>query len=128
MNIQISGLFQVPLSGNTKYIDDLSVNVSPTSSNVVGINATIQTGSWQALFTSSLGNIRYLSFDSFGTSGQVSIAVSSSNGLNNIATLWAGDVAVIPWSASYTPSLWAQAYNVSQSLNSVPIQYILVQS
>src|SRR5689334_8287869 len=109
MQIQISGLFQVIQSGNTKFTDDLAVTYTPTSSNAMDVPTTILTGSWQALNTSSLANIRWMNFDNFALpgNGTVQVANSGSNGLNVIATLGGGDIAIIPWSAS--AQLYAQA-------------------
>lgn len=90
----------------------LAVNVAITGSTDVRKTQAIALGSWQALDTSSLSNIRYLWADNIST-GSINVATDGA-GSNVISRLSPNDNLLIPWSGSLT--LYAQAYISASAL------------
>ena len=113
--IQCNGTFTATI-GNPINIP-LSINVYVTGSNDKRVTQPVATGTWQALDTSSLSNVRYFVADNISTAS-IAIATDSA-GTKLIGTLQPNDNIVTPWTGSM--SLYVQSY-ISASV----LQYYLI--
>ena len=121
----------ISVSGNVGVSSDgLSINNSVSwNTNMSGSNVTatvqdIALGSWQALDTTTLGDVRILSATNTKDPTQFSSSVilaSDNAGAKPISILQAGDSCVIPWSGSL--AVWARAY-----ISASTIQYVAAES
>jgi hypothetical protein len=121
----------ITVNGNAGVTTDgLSINNAigyTITMNGYAVEAAVQDialGSWQALSTSSLSDIRVFaaSNESPVTNQSGSIKISTSGtGTPVIAILWSGDSCVIPWSGSV--GFWAQAFTTASVL-----QYFVAES
>lgn len=94
---------------------NLTMNFASSGSEQEAKSQDIATGSYQALVTSSLSDIRYIGLKNDG-SGSIAVATSGS-GANPIAYLRPGEGAFIPWSGSVPgTTLFARAYNSGSNL------------
>lgn len=90
----------------------IGINVPMSGSNATWTIQNIATGTWQALNTSSLTDVRYFAADNMST-GAIQIATGSA-GQNVLTKLSPNDNIVLPWSGSLT--LYAQAFNSASQL------------
>jgi hypothetical protein len=104
-NIKIIGSPTVSqvLDGGTNSIT-LTLDISTTGSNGISTAANVGT-SWQTVDTGSCADIRMIVISNQSTSS-VQVATDAA-GTNKIATAWAEDVAMIPWSGSN--AFWAKS-------------------
>lgn len=123
--IRNSGTFTVTINGTvSSFNGDCTLSVTKVGSNATADVKNVTSGSWQALTTASLSDLRYMYFANEGT-GSIIIAVDSA-GAKPIATLQPNDHAIIPWSASIAAaSLYA---NVPMYTSSSLLYYILTEA
>lgn len=125
--IKSSGTFTVTINGNVASMTgDLTLAVNKTGSNAVAEVKNITSGSWQALSTSSLSDVRYMYFSNEG-SGSIIVA-NDAAGTKVISMLRTYDHSQIAWSGSIanTP-LYANISAESPGTSSV-LYYILAES
>ncbi len=121
--IKSSGTFSVQLGSTANsYNGDLTLNISGTGSNAVSEVKDIPSGSFTALNTSSLSDIKYMYFSNENT-GSIQVAIDTAF-TKVLTTLEPNDDAKIAWSGSIASStLYARGTNMSGS----QLYYILVE-
>lgn len=112
---------------STTIRQSLVFDVDTTGSNYTMEAKNINSGSWQALTTSSLSDIKTGLF--YNTTPATTIAIARDNaGANVLTSLDYDQSAFIPMSGSIaTQTLYARSY-VSTSLTSAALEYTLVES
>jgi hypothetical protein len=122
-SIRVSGNASVTSDGLTVN-NTITYTINMTGSNVTATVTDVALGSWQALNTSSLSDIRIFVASNVppvdGQSGSIQIA-SAASGTPVVTILGSGDSVVLPWSGSL--GLWARAYTSASAL-----QYIVAES
>lgn len=98
--ITSNGTFTVTIYGSTsKYVGDLSItSIVKSGSNAASEVKNIASGSWQALATGSLSDIRYMYFSNESTGTLYISTTTSTVGL--ISVLAPNDHSQIGWSGS----------------------------
>jgi hypothetical protein len=109
--ITSNGTFTIGDSAGLRGTFNLSLNLTMTGSNLALEAANVPSGSWKALSTSSLSDLRYAVFVNSGT--QKIILGASDVGAGISPVLMPGDFCVIPYSGSGVLPLYAQGYNSS---------------
>jgi len=105
------------------------IDYTATGSNVVYEAKNIPSGSWTALATQSLYDMRFGMFSNNTTGATIAICTSGSGGTAQVLTSLAVDeTAVIPFSSSIgNGSLFARSY-LSSSISNAVLEYTLVES
>ncbi len=108
-------------------VNNMSFSQNITGSNVVGTVQSIDTGSWKALDTSSIGTTtRWFIASNEDLSGSISIALDVA-GTKTFAIMAPGDSLLVPWSGITTMPLFAKASSSVPNTFAV-FQYIVTQA
>ncbi len=103
---------------------DTSFNIDLTGSNAVGLVENIGSQSYQALYTQSLSDIRWIAASNEDLTSSIILAASAS-GEKRLAYLYPADSVVIPWSGS--TQLWAIAVTPDATVPTASFQYVLTE-
>lgn len=110
--ITSNGTFAIGDSSGMRGTFNLSLALTMTGSNLTLDVKNLPSGSWTALNTSSLSDLRY---GVFVNSGNHDILIGGANGVGLQPRLAPGDFFIFPYSGSSVPQLFAQGASSTTS-------------